>query len=116
MNMSLGQRIVHYRKKAGISQKDLAAATDISSSALNYYEKDKRKPNILILMRLAKTLNITGDALLGMEHPDLVAQNRKEYILLRAFRDLKSIGQDRALEYVSALKELPHYANLADFS
>jgi len=37
-------------------------------------------------------------------------QNRNEYALLHAFRDLKSIGQDRALEYISALKELPHYA------
>jgi len=111
---SLGQRIRYYRKKAGFSQKDLAAAIGMSSNAISHYEKDNREPNILVLMNLAKILNITGDALLGLEHPKLVAQNRNEYALLHAFRDLKSIGQDRALEYISALKELPHYADLAD--
>ena len=108
---SLGQRIRYYRKKAGISQKDLAAAVGLSPNAISYYEKDKREPNILILMKIAKTLDVTGDALLGLEHPDLAAKNRKEYALLHAFRSLKSVGQDRALEYVSALKELPYYSN-----
>jgi transcriptional regulator with XRE-family HTH domain len=111
---SLGQRIRYYRKKAGLSQKDLAAAIGMSSNAICHYEQDNREPNILILMKIAKILDVTGDALLGLEHPDLVAKNRKEYALLHAFRGLKSIGQDRTLEYVSALKELPYYANACE--
>jgi transcriptional regulator with XRE-family HTH domain len=92
----------------------MAEAVGMSPNAISYYEKDKREPNILILMKIAKILDVTGDALLGLEHPDLVARNRKEYALLHAFRGLKSIGQDRTLEYVSALKELPYYANACE--
>ena len=92
----------------------MAEAVGMSPNAISYYEKDKREPNILILMKIAKILDVTGDALLGLEHPDLAAKNRKEYALLHAFRSLKSIGQDRTLEYVSALKELPYYANACE--
>jgi transcriptional regulator with XRE-family HTH domain len=112
MSSSLGQRIVHYRKRAGISQKNLAATVGISSSALNNYEKGKREPNISVLMRLAEALDITGDALLGLDpHPELVAQNGGEYIMLRAIRGLNKLGRDRALEFISGLKELPKYVS-----
>jgi len=108
---SLGQRIRYYRKKAGISQKNLAAAVAMSPNAISYYEKDKREPNILILMKLAKILNVTGDALLGLEHPDLTAQNRDEYTLLSCFRRLNSLGQKRILGDITGLGELPKYSD-----
>jgi len=99
---SLGQRITHYRKKIGISQKDLADAIEVSSTVLNYYEKDKRKPNVLILIRLARALNITGDALLGLEpHPDMITQNKNEFLMLNSLRKLDCCGQDKVLEYIS---------------
>lgn len=107
---TLGERIVYYRKKLGLSQKELAAAVGMSPTAISYYETDKREPNILILMNLAKTLNITGDTLLGLEHPDLIAQTDDEYSMLCAYRALNSVGQERLLEYANSLRELPKYA------
>jgi transcriptional regulator with XRE-family HTH domain len=106
---SLGQRIVHYRKKAGFLQKELAAAIGITPTALNYYEKDKREPTVLVLANLADALGITGDALLGREHPDLIAKNKTEYSLLRAHRNLNNLGQERVLEYASDLSGLAKY-------
>ena len=111
---SIGQRIKYYRKKAGLSQKDLAAEIGMSSNAVCHYERDYREPNILMLAGIAKALKVSGDALLGLEpNSDLVAQNRDESALLRDFRALKCVGQERALEYLSALKELPRYAKFA---
>ncbi|MDR2577553.1 MAG: helix-turn-helix domain-containing protein [Chitinispirillales bacterium] len=109
---TLGQRIVYFRKKAGVSQKNLAAVAGIKPSTLSYYEKDKREPSVQIIKNLSKALNITGDTLLGLEpYPDLIAQNRDEYTLLSAFRTLNGLGQKRALESVSDLSEVPKYAN-----
>ena len=111
MESSLGQRITHYRKKAGLSQKELAAVIGISSPALSYYENDKNDPPTAILAKLSEVLNITSDKLLGLDRPNLPTtyQNRNEYILLRALRVLNNLGQDRALEYISDLSELPKY-------
>ena len=106
---SLGQRIVYYRKRVGLRQKDLASIIGILPSALNNYEKDKREPTALVLSRLAEALNVTGDALLGREHPDLVAQNKNEFLMLHALRALNVLGQKRALEYITSLADAPKF-------
>jgi len=112
MSLSLGQQIVCYRKKAELSQKDLAALAGISSAALNQYEKGKREPNLLVITNLARALNTTIDALLGLESlPDLTAQNRDEYTLLRDFRRLNALGQKRILGDIAGLGELPKYSD-----
>jgi len=114
MSLSLGRRIVDYRKKAGISQKELAEMVGIKPSSLSYYERGKREPNVLILIGLAKALRITGDALLGVEpQPDLIAQNRDEAAVLRVFRAMNRLGQQKTLEYTSDLSEIPKYSSNA---
>jgi transcriptional regulator with XRE-family HTH domain len=115
MGSPLGERITSFRKKIGLSQKNLAAAAGISPTALNYYEKGKCEPNILVLMNLAKALNVTGDALLGLEpHQDLIAQNRDEYNILRDFRNLNALGQQRLSEYAAGLGEVPRFTRLGE--
>jgi len=107
---TLGQRITYYRKKIGISQKDLALAAEIKPSALNYYEKDKREPNVLILIRLVKALNITGGALLGLEpSPDMITKSKNEFHALHTLRNLNNLGQEKVLEYMSDLSEVSKY-------
>ena len=110
MELSLGQRITYYRKKAGLSQKELAIAIGISSPVLSYYESDKNDPPTTILVKLAEVLNVTADKLLGLERPHpVVYRNRSEYALLRALRVLNDLGQERLLEYAVGLSELPKY-------
>jgi len=109
---SLGQRIMSYRKKAGLSQKALAKAIGVSASLANHYENDKRDPSTQTLVKIADVLNVTSDKLLGLEilRPSpAVYKNRFEYSLLREIRFLNKFGQERALEYISELKELPKY-------
>ena len=107
---TLGKRIAHFRKKIGISQKDLAVAAGITPTALNYYEKDKRQPNVLILIRLVKALNVTGGALLGLEPPtDMITKSKNEFHALHTLRNLNSLGQEKVLEYMSDLSEVSKY-------
>jgi len=100
---SLGERITHYRKMIGMRQRELAAQTGISASALNYYEKDKREPNVLTLTKLAKVLSITGDTLLGIERPEASAHDGSEYTLLKSYRILNDNGKHKLLEYAADL-------------
>lgn len=112
--LSLGQRIRHYRTKAGLSQRALAAAVGISPAVLSRYEAGKLEPNVLTLMNIAKELKITVDTLVGLEpRPDLIAQNGDEALLLRLFRQLNDVGRDRALEYSSVLSGSPQHADSA---
>ena len=106
MNLSsLGERITYYRKKAGISQKDLALAVGISPNTVSYYESNGRKPDILTLQDLAKALNVTADTLLGLEYPE----NSGESTILCAYRSLNALGRDRAIEFITLLEENPKY-------
>jgi len=112
MSLSFGQQVVYHRKKAELSQKDLAALAGISSAALSQYEKGKREPNLLVITNLARALNTTIDALLGLEPlPDLTAQNRDEYTLLSSFRRLNALGQKRILGDIAGLGELTKYSD-----
>ena len=104
---SLGQQITFFRKKTGLKQRDLAVAIGISPSTVSSYEKDKRQPDTLILKNLAKTLNVTVDALLGLESPE----NAGESNILRVYRNLNDSGQDHMLEYAAFLEENPKYNN-----
>lgn len=46
------------RKKKGYSLEKLSKLTGISSSHLNYIEKNQREPSISILVRIALALNV----------------------------------------------------------
>ena len=109
MDTSLVQRITFFRKRVGLRQTDLAAKLGITQTALSHYETDEREPTVNMLVKIAKILEITGDTLLGLEHPQRTAGNDMEFGLLQTTRKLNNIGQRRALEYISGLAELPKY-------
>ena len=70
----LGARIAALRRDAGLSQAELAAELQVSSSALGMYEQGRREPSAQMLVTLAKVLGVTTDYLLtGMP-----AQNQEE--------------------------------------
>ncbi len=65
--MTFGQRLVAAREAKGLKQKELAAALNISSTRLNYWEKDKRQPEIEMIRALSNALDVTTDYLIGNE-------------------------------------------------
>lgn len=89
----------------------MAATVGMSPNAISGYEKDKREPNILTLVAIAKTLYVTGDALLGIEPFEFATAKNEEYTFVRTFRKLNDLGRDRVLEYISILADTPKYAN-----
>ena len=50
---SFGERLMIYRKRAGLSKKELAKRVGISVSTLTKYENDESQPNLDIINYLS---------------------------------------------------------------
>ncbi|MGG5172367.1 helix-turn-helix domain-containing protein [Pseudarthrobacter sp. J1738] len=67
--ISLGRRLRHLRKTAGLTLDDLGAAVGTAPSQLSLMENGKREPKLSMLQQLAKVLGVSIDELLGSEPP-----------------------------------------------
>ena len=65
--MTFGERLRELRTNRKMSQKDLAARIGIAKSAISFYESDERLPSYDMLIKIARTFNVTTDYLLGIE-------------------------------------------------
>ena len=67
--MKLNEKIIYSRKKAGMSQIDLADALGVSRQSVSKWETGESNPDITKLPTLAKVLNVSIDWLLSDEDP-----------------------------------------------
>lgn len=63
--MTFGERIVFYRLKKKINQKQLAQILGITPTRLNYWEKDKRQPDVAMIKAISDALEVSPDILIG---------------------------------------------------
>ncbi len=59
----IGKRIVSARKERGVSQEQLANASDIDRSHIGFIEQGRRKPTIATLLKIGKSLGISLEQL-----------------------------------------------------
>lgn len=64
----LSQRINELRLTNGWSQVQLAKKLNVTKQTVSNWENDNIQPSIDMLVRLAKTFNVTTDYLLGLEN------------------------------------------------
>ena len=67
--MKLNEKILYYRKKAGLSQEALAAEIGVSRQAVSKWEVGDTVPELDKLVALAKAFGVATDELLGLEEP-----------------------------------------------
>lgn len=65
--MTLGKRIMHNRKRLGLTQEQLAERMGVSAQAVSKWENDQSCPDITLLPKLAEIFEISVDELLGRE-------------------------------------------------
>lgn len=65
----LGDQIRFYRKRDGISQKELASRLFVSQQAVGKWERNETTPNPDAIVTMAKIFSISTDALLGENLP-----------------------------------------------
>ena len=89
----LGPRIAALRRKAGLSQAELARRLQISASAMGMYEQGRREPSAEILVALARELHISTDYLLTGRPSDMVEADLLSGLLLD-----RVVAADRKLD------------------
>ena len=65
--MEVGRRIAYYRKKASLTQEDLADLMNVSRQTIYKWEHSLAYPEFRKLEQLTKILKITFDELLKQE-------------------------------------------------
>lgn len=68
MKNQLGSKIRQLRKKAGMTQSELARRLEISPSAVGMYEQGRREPDNQTLLKLCAVFDVSSDYLLS--HPE----------------------------------------------
>lgn len=58
------------RERQGYTANEMATYLNITPAAYGAYELGKREPSFFMLVKIAKTLNVTTDELLGMPKGD----------------------------------------------
>lgn len=94
--MPIGNNIVKYREQQGLSQKELAAKLGVTPTCLNYYEKNKRSPDVETIKKIAVILNVSSNLLIGL--PDFEQSHNTltstEQTHINKYRQLDKYGKN----------------------
>lgn len=136
--MNIGEKIKDYRKKSGLSQKELGQKLNVSQQHIAQYESGKRIPKLDTIQKIAVALNISVNDLLESPLDDSplyrafknndASDNplEKHYVnsklteqienwqqadieLVKSFKKLNDSGKAVAIERVEELTEIPRY-------
>jgi transcriptional regulator with XRE-family HTH domain len=86
---SFGKRLATLRKAAGYTQLQLADEIGATRRMIAYYESESQHPPANMLVDLAKALNVSADALLGIEPIKNVPVSSR---LERRIRQIEKLG------------------------
>jgi transcriptional regulator with XRE-family HTH domain len=87
---TFGKRLASLRKKAGLSQRDLAKELGISQRMIAYYEKQTDFPPTQLLPAIVKVLGVSSDQLLGIEKEE---DNIKDQKLWQRFKEVQELSK-----------------------
>lgn len=66
MGENFNENLRAAREKNGLSQKDMAESIGVAKSTYSLYESGNREPNVQTIKKIANTLNVSADELLGI--------------------------------------------------
>ena len=106
---SFGQRMAAFRKAAGFTQVELAAALEISQRMVAYYESPGSTPPAHLLPHIAAALGVSIDALYGQApQPKQLAKQEVDSRLRRrllAIEKLETNDKRQVLQMIDAFIE-----------
>ena len=100
----LGQRLTELRQSAGLTQTQLAGRIGVHPSNIGFWELSGTPPRGEVLPKLAQTLGVSIDELLGVTPPKPKKQAAKGRLQLvfEAASKLPRRQQDKVAEFVEA--------------
>ena len=96
-----GQRVRHYRKKAGISQEQLAELCDLHPTYIGQLERGEKNASLETIMRVSAGLNISPEILfekIGVEADETIPQQIYNLVL--------SLSEDKQKEMYEIVKRI----------
>ena len=100
-SVKIGAILKEYRKKAGISQKDLAEMMDVSRNTVINWEADKNKPDYDTLPELCAVLGLSLTDLFGVQRDTVLSPLEER--LIRNFRLLTPSSMSVVDKMISAM-------------
>ncbi len=128
--MTAGERIQYYRKKNGLTQKELAEKLDLAEITIRQYESNKRQPKIQTLRKIACILGVSVEAFLTEAELSLFESMANLYLesdtdikevdsldehtpqekhLMIKFRELNEKGRNKVIDYADDLSKTRDY-------
>ena len=121
--MTFGERLIYARELRGYNQKQFAEAIEVTPTRLNYWEKDKRQPDVLMLWKIISSLQISGNWLIG-EYGSIEIEQQKnapaaersesdirKSRLIHNYDQLNELGQDTLVTYSDDIASMPKYTD-----
>src|SRR5690606_6475513 len=90
--LNIGERITQLRKQFNLSQEDLAKKIGVSRTIIGNYERNTNTPSIEVLIKIAKTFNVTVDNLIG--EGELSSYEKVDIKLIKAINKLNKNTKD----------------------
>lgn len=111
---TIGSRIKAERKRAGMTQIELAKKLNVAAGTIQQYELDKRQPNGKMLQRLAEAINCSA-ANFFPECPRLAdyvqPAEKTPDEMTGVYQLLNGKGRAEALKRIKELAQLPQYTD-----
>lgn len=123
--MTIGEKIRNSRINAGLTQKELGSKMGVDSATVGKYERGTLNPKLQTLEKIAAALGVTVWELGVVESPEyrkiVISRQASKYRecgkensrlqeLETEFRKLNLTGQEKALERIRELTEIPRYS------
>lgn len=114
-------RLLALREKNNLSRQELAAKLGITRSALEYYEKAKRTPDIEMIAKISKCFHVSVDYLFGLsempnqdENLQMISSytNLDENALLALHLCTFGWGEEHFVQTVNKVIASPHFMGL----
>lgn len=103
--MKIGDKIKESRKKAGLTQKELAERVNVTTRCIQYYEGNIRKPQTTeIIIKLAAALNVEVNYFLSERELEIMREN--EMFLGEAERKYGKSGKAQAKQIIENAQAL----------
>lgn len=118
--MTIGENIRQARKRAGLTQKQLAEKSGVATITLQQYERGVREPKLDTIAKIARAMNLFASDLISdqwqnvdMTFTDTTERYGQEtpqyYRMVEAFSTLNHTGAEKAAAAVEDLSKVPEY-------
>ena len=98
MSVEFGRRLTDLLRRKRMTQRDLAARTGLTEAAVSRYISGSREPRAITVAKIAKTLDVTPQELLGT-----ITNDEVDGAVRLIARNASFLSEEQRTELIAAL-------------